>query len=123
MWIINAGFAALNVAIVYRLAGEIFSRRVGLIAAALLAFLADGLAAQWNADEPHLVVVFRYRAYLCLLAHRKERSHDTRHAWRWGRDWWCRALGLLTISRPSQVESPSHAPFVAVECCAVGLCK
>lgn len=37
-WWVNAVFAALNVALVYRLAREIFGRGVGLFAAALLAF-------------------------------------------------------------------------------------
>jgi len=37
-WMVNALFAALNVALVYRLAGEIFGRGAGVFAAALVAF-------------------------------------------------------------------------------------
>lgn len=94
MWIMNAFYAALTVALVYRLGREIFNPDVGVIAAALTAFspMALLLSATLMA---HTSAIFA--ATLFLYAYwRIERG---RHALRWGALAGI-ALGLLVANRP-----------------------
>jgi len=104
-WLVNALFAAMTVALVYRLGRELFSPDTGAIAAALTAFspmalllngtLMGHTAALWTA------VLFMY----ALL--RVERG---RGALRWGALGGL-ALGLLVINRPLTAVGVA-APFV-----------
>jgi hypothetical protein len=105
-WLINALFAALTVALVYRLGAAVFNRDVGLIGAALTAF--SPMALLLNASlMGHTValcyiVTFIY-AYWCM-----ERD---RRPLRWG----ILAglmLGLLVITRPLPAVALA-LPFVA----------
>lgn len=106
-WVINAFLAAMTVALVYRLGGEIFGRDAGLIAAGLTAFspmalllngtLMGHTAALWFA------VLFMYAFW------RMERGTAPR---RWAIIAGL-ALGMVVISRPLTAIAIA-APFIVI---------
>lgn len=106
-WVINAFFAALTVALTYRLAGEIFNRDVGLIAAALTAF--SPMALLLNAS------LMGHSAALCcatLFMYAYWRIERGRNGFRWAFIAGT-ALGIVVISRPLTAVAIA-LPFVAL---------
>jgi 4-amino-4-deoxy-L-arabinose transferase-like glycosyltransferase len=92
-WVINAFFAVLTVALVYRLGSNLFNRDVGLIAASLTAFspMALLLNASLMGHTPAL-----FFTTLFILAYRKiEKTHRIR----WGMVAGF-SLGMVVILRP-----------------------
>ncbi len=93
-WVINAFFAALSVALVYRLGREIFNADVGVIAAALTAFSPMALLLDGTLMG-HTSALFATTFFLYAYW-RIERG---RHALLWGAAAGI-ALGLLVANRP-----------------------
>ncbi len=93
-WIMNALLAALTVALVYRLGGEVFNRDVGLLAALLVTF--SPMALLLNATlMAHTTALF----YCVLFMFACWRMEQGRAALRWGLVAGV-AAGLLAITRP-----------------------
>ncbi|MBN8637248.1 MAG: glycosyltransferase family 39 protein [Anaerolineae bacterium] len=93
-WVINAFFAALTVALTYRLGREIFNPQTGLIAAALFAF--SPMALLLNATlMSHTSALF----WTTLFLYAYWRLERGRHALRWGLLAGL-ALGALVATRP-----------------------
>ncbi len=93
-WVINAFFAALTVAVTYRLGREIFNPETGLIAAALFAF--SPMALLLNATlMSHTSALF----WTTLFLYAYWRIERGRHALRWGLLAGL-ALGALVATRP-----------------------
>ncbi len=93
-WVINAFFAGLTVALVYRLGREIFNPDVGVIAAALVVF--SPMAMLLNAS------LMGHTAALCfttLFMYAYWRMGKGRQAQRWGTLAGI-ALGMVVVSRP-----------------------
>ena len=112
-WVINALFAALNVCLVYRLGGEIFGRRVSMLAAALITF--SPMALLLNATlMSHTSSLFL--ATLFIYAYWRIEQEDSRYRWAiiGGT-----ALGILAISRPSTALAIAF-PFVVWTVMRVG---
>jgi hypothetical protein len=104
-WIINALFAALNVCLVYRLGGEVFGKRVGLLAAALLAF--SPMALLLNATMmSHTSSLF----FATLFIYVYWRIDQDGACYRWAIIGGA-ALGILALSRPSTALAIAF-PFV-----------
>jgi len=94
MWVINAFFAALSVALVYRLGCEIFNPDVGVVAAALVAF--SPMALLLNATlMSHTSGLFLFNLFIYAYW----RIEQGQHKLHWGILAGI-ALGLLVISRP-----------------------
>jgi hypothetical protein len=105
MWILNAFFAMLTVALTYRLGAEIFKPSVGLVAAALVAF--SPMALLLNATlMSHSSALFCFTLFMYAFW-RIERGH---HALRWGLIAGI-VLGLIAIGRPSTAIGVSF-PFI-----------
>lgn len=105
-WIINAAFAALSVAMVYRLGREIFSQEAGVVAAALVAFspaavlLSATLMGHTTALFWSLVFVYAFW-----------RIGRGKKPIRWGLAAGL-ALGLILINRPV-TGAALAVPFIA----------
>jgi hypothetical protein len=94
-WIVNAWLSALSIALVYRLGSEIFSRDVGLIAAALMA--ASPMALLLNATLMGHTAALTTTLLFLYAYWRMERSG--RFAGRWALLAGI-GLGLTIINRP-----------------------
>lgn len=93
VWVVNALFAALNVALVYRLGASIFNRDAGRIAALLLAFAPIALLLNGTLMGHTAALTYALVFALCY--------------WRWLHSGGVRvallagvALGLLLVTRP-----------------------
>ncbi|NDJ61724.1 MAG: hypothetical protein GYB67_11400 [Chloroflexi bacterium] len=93
-WVLNAFFAALTVALVYRLAREIFNPDAGVIAAALTAFSPMALLLNGTLMG-HTAALFA----ATLFVYAYWRITRERHMLRWGLLAGL-ALGLLVANRP-----------------------
>lgn len=94
LWIMNAFYAALTVALVYRLGREIFNPDVGVIAAALTAFSPMALLLSGT--------LMAHTSALCaatLFLYAYWRVEQGRHTLRWGALAGV-GLGLLVATRP-----------------------
>jgi 4-amino-4-deoxy-L-arabinose transferase-like glycosyltransferase len=108
-WIINALAAALVVVLVYRLGTSVFSRDVGLIGAALVAFSPAALLLNGTLMAHSLALA--YASAFMWGYWRMERADVGRRAWGWGA--FCGLLlGLLIVTRPSPALALA-LPFVA----------
>jgi 4-amino-4-deoxy-L-arabinose transferase-like glycosyltransferase len=111
MWVINAFFAALTIALVYRLGREICSPDAGLMAAALVAFspMALLLNASFMGHTAALTcfTLFMWCYWRMERAGQRERL---RSAVQWGVVGGV-ALGLLVVNRPLTAVGVG-APFV-----------
>lgn len=97
-WVINAFFAALTVALTYRLGREVFNPDTGLIAAALVAF--SPMALLLNATLMGHTAALACFTLFMVAYWRMERSMERRrHTLRWGVLAGV-ALGLLVVNRP-----------------------
>lgn len=104
-WVLNAFFAALTVALVYRLGQEIFDEDTGLIAAALTAF--SPMALLLNATlMGHTAALF----FFTLFMYAYWRIEKHRQVIRWAAVAGI-ALGLLVINRPLTAVGIA-APFI-----------
>jgi hypothetical protein len=106
VWIVNACFAALTVALVYRLARALFNIETGLVAAALVAF--SPAAVLLNATlMGHTTALFWSVAFVYAYW----RTERGRHMVRWGSAAGL-ALGLVLINRPA-TGAALAVPFAA----------
>ncbi|MGB1285437.1 MAG: glycosyltransferase family 39 protein, partial [Aggregatilineales bacterium] len=93
-WLINALFAVLTVALIFRLGSEIYNPDVGLVAAILLAF--SPMALLLNASlMGHTAALF----YTTMFVFAYWRLQQGKHALQWGLLAGL-MLGMLVISRP-----------------------
>lgn len=106
-WVINAFLAALTVALVYRLGGEIFSRDVGLIASALVAFSPMALLLNGTLMG-HTAALW----FTLLFMYAYWRMEQGRAPHRWAIIGGV-ALGMVVISRPLTAIAIA-APFVVM---------
>ena len=92
-WVINAFFAAMTVALVFRLGTHLFNRDVGVIAAALVAF--SPMALLLNASlMGHTAALFFTTVFVIAY-----RNIEKTHALRWGLVAGI-SLGFVVILRP-----------------------
>jgi len=109
-WIINALAAALAVALVYRLGTSVFSRDVGLIGAALVAFSPAALLLNGTLMAHSLALAYA-SAFMWGYWRMEQASTRGRLAWGWGA--LCGlVLGLMIVTRPSPALALA-LPFVA----------
>lgn len=93
-WVINAFFAGLTVALVYRMGREVFDEDTGVLAAALTAF--SPMALLLNATMMgHTVALF----FTTLFLYAYWRIERGKHAFRWGLAAGF-SLGMMAIMRP-----------------------
>ncbi|NWF67666.1 MAG: glycosyltransferase family 39 protein [Chloroflexi bacterium] len=102
-WVVNAFFAGLTVALVYRLGRELFNSDVGLMAAALVAF--SPMALLLNATLMNHTSALFFTVLFMYAFWRLERTADQRgNARLRPAVWWGlvagAALGMVAISRP-----------------------
>lgn len=105
MWVINAFFAMLTVALIYRLGRAVFNRDVGLIAAALLAFSPIALLLSGTLMG-HTAALF----FVVLFAYAYWRFAERVPTLRWGVVAGF-ALGMLVMNRPLSAIAVS-VPFI-----------
>lgn len=112
-WVINAFFAALTVALVYRFAGEIFGRDAGLFAAALTAFSPMALLLSGTMMN-HTAALF----FTTLFFYAYWRITRRRRAMLWGALAGV-ALGLTIINRPLSAVAVT-VPFILLSLIRLG---
>lgn len=105
-WLMNALFAALSVALVYRLGTEIFNPDVGLIAAALLTFSPAALLLNGS-----LMAHSAALSYTLIFIYACWRMERARVRWPWGLLGGL-ALGMMLVTRPAPTVAIA-LPFVA----------
>ncbi len=112
-WIVNAAFAALTVALVFRLGRELFNLETGVVAAALVTF--SPAAVLLNATlMGHTAALF----WVVLFVYAYWRTERGSHPLRWGLAAGA-ALGLVLINRPA-TGAALAVPFAAYSLVRLG---
>jgi hypothetical protein len=105
-WVINAFFAMLAVALVYRISADIFGRDTGLIASVLVAFSPAALLL--NATLMAHTVAFCYGLFFIWAYMQIEKGQ---HVYRWAIAGGI-VLGMMLLTRPASTVAIA-LPFVA----------